>query len=339
MTGSPSRRTSLLAVCGIRTPARPRGRRRPAPRRDRGTCCRHGRRRPARRRPPSPARRPARRPAGPWRSCRRSAERRSASMVEADASVWPAPSSTTWTKMCLADRVTTRRGRSAVPETFLRTRDLTAQPRRRTRSRCACAASARSPWSLTSLSDLAADVLARVAHALALVGLGLAQLADVGGDLADLLLVDARRPSRVGLSTAKVMPSGALNDDRVAEAELRTRAGSGPWTGRGSRRPRSRASSRSRRSRRRPCWRPACGSGRAGTGCSARRRGGLTSRTPSSPFSTAIGAATVCVRVPLGPLTVTTGTVDGDVDAGGDRDRKLADARHCCSPPVSRHQT
>ena len=66
--------------------------------------------------------------------------------------------------------------------------------------------------SLTSLSDLAADVLAGVADALALVGLGLAQLADVRGDLADQLLVDAlTTPSRVGLSTVKVMPSGALN--------------------------------------------------------------------------------------------------------------------------------
>src|SRR6478735_7054674 len=44
---------------------------------------------------------------------------------------------------------------------------------------------------LTSLSDLAADLLARIAHALALVRVGLAQLANVGGNLADLLLVDA----------------------------------------------------------------------------------------------------------------------------------------------------
>src|SRR3954454_22421783 len=33
--------------------------------------------------------------------------------------------------------------------------------------------------------------------------------------------------------------------------------------------------------------------------------GRLTSRTPASPFSTTIGAATVWLRVPLGPLTVT----------------------------------
>ena len=43
-------------------------------------------------------------------------------MVEADASVLPTRSSTTCTVMCFDDRVTTRRGRSAVPETFLRPR-------------------------------------------------------------------------------------------------------------------------------------------------------------------------------------------------------------------------
>ena len=41
------------------------------------------------------------------------------------------------------------------------------------------------------LPDLPADVLALVADALALVRLGRAHLADLGGDLADLLLVDA----------------------------------------------------------------------------------------------------------------------------------------------------
>src|SRR5690606_18718358 len=44
---------------------------------------------------------------------------------------------------------------------------------------------------LTSLSNLATDVLARVADALGLVGVGLAQLADVRSHLADELLVDA----------------------------------------------------------------------------------------------------------------------------------------------------
>src|SRR5262245_55028714 len=43
---------------------------------------------------------------------------------------------------------------------------------------------------LSSLPDLAAGQLAGVTHALALVRIGLAELADIRGDLADLLLVD-----------------------------------------------------------------------------------------------------------------------------------------------------
>src|SRR3978361_1984229 len=44
---------------------------------------------------------------------------------------------------------------------------------------------------LAGLAGLAEDLLAEVAHTLALVGLGLAHGADVGGDLADQFLVDA----------------------------------------------------------------------------------------------------------------------------------------------------
>src|SRR5262245_653355 len=44
------------------------------------------------------------------------------SRVDAAASVLPARSSTSWAKMCRADRLTASRGRSAVPLTFLRTR-------------------------------------------------------------------------------------------------------------------------------------------------------------------------------------------------------------------------
>src|SRR5665647_1774246 len=55
---------------------------------------------------------------------------------------------------------------------------------------------------LTGLSDLAADLLACVANALALVGIGLAQLANVRGDLAD-----------------EGDALGRLDGDRVAEAK------------------------------------------------------------------------------------------------------------------------
>src|SRR4029453_8721084 len=92
--------------------------------------------------------------------------------------------------MCLFDRNTDRRGRSAVPRTFLRTRkwrrlrastlwSVISLPFRVSTSRA----------SLRRLARLAKDALVGVADALALVGLGLADLADVGCDLADQLLV------------------------------------------------------------------------------------------------------------------------------------------------------
>ena len=182
--------------------------------------------------------------------------------------------------------------------------------------------------SLTSLSDLAADVLAGVANALALVGLGLAQLADVGSDLADELLVDAldAEPGRALDREGDAV--GGVERDRVASSRAGTPAGSGPWTGRGNRRRRSRASSRSPRSRPttmllisvrvRPC------SERLSRSSSGR----LTSRAPRRPCSTVIGAATVWLRVPLGPLTVTSWPSIGDVDTRRDRDGELANARH-----------
>src|SRR5687768_12454610 len=112
--------------------------------------------------------------------------------------------------MCLLERNTARRGRSAVPRTYFRTRLC-----RRSRATCFCLAetvigppplrswssfrpqrAASAPrtlaWrSLGRLSGLAANDLAGVAHAFALVGLGLAQLADVGRHLSDGLLVVA----------------------------------------------------------------------------------------------------------------------------------------------------
>src|SRR5215217_7651172 len=74
--------------------------------------------------------------------------------------------------------------------------------------------------SLTSLSDLAADVLTRVAHALALVRLGLAQLADVRSDLADQLLVDAldAQPGRAVDGERDAV--GGVEGDRVGVPEL-----------------------------------------------------------------------------------------------------------------------
>src|SRR5580765_224454 len=100
-------------------------------------------------------------------------------------------------------RKTARRGRDSVPSR-----------RRRIRSWRFCRAAPRlascvmlgGPSSklllaadLAGLAGLAADLLAGVLHALALVGLRLAGRPDLGGDLADELLVDAddRQAGRV----------------------------------------------------------------------------------------------------------------------------------------------
>src|SRR5207244_5920674 len=95
---------------------------------------------------------------------------------EVDASGLPDPSSTSCASMPRFERKTTRRGRSAVPLTFPRTR------------RCLRARA----WltvRLGTFADLSPHVLALVADALALVRLRLADLADLGGRLADHLLV------------------------------------------------------------------------------------------------------------------------------------------------------
>ena len=80
------------------------------------------------------------------------------------------------------------------------------------RADAAAAAQAALPaWSARScaLTDLPGDDLALVADALALVGLRRAPLADVGGDLADELLVDAADDDSVGCGTSNSIPSGA----------------------------------------------------------------------------------------------------------------------------------
>src|SRR5215469_11844970 len=105
-----------------------------------------------------------------------------ASMVDADAKVWPTLSSTICTNMCRADRFTTSRGRAAVPVTFLRTRRC-----RRTRARVLSVV--RDPTRPVAYSR--DDLLALVSYALALVRVGLAELADPRRGLAHQLLVDA----------------------------------------------------------------------------------------------------------------------------------------------------
>src|SRR5258706_14335745 len=90
---------------------------------------------------------------------------------------------------------TARRGRDSVPS---RRRRIRSWRLRRAAPRLASCVIVVVPSlglllsaDLAGLAGLAADLLAGVAHALALVGLGLAGRPDLGGDLTDELLVDA----------------------------------------------------------------------------------------------------------------------------------------------------
>src|SRR5829696_2277721 len=152
------------------------------------------------------------------------AARTSGSRVEAAARVRPEWSSITWTTVCRLDRNTARRGRVSEPRTFLRTRRC-----RRSRASCFClalyvmfavpASRPRRPCSLAGLAGLAHDALAGVADALALVGLGLADLADVGRHLAHRLLVDPGDDDAGGGRHLEGDAVRGLDEHRVAEAE------------------------------------------------------------------------------------------------------------------------
>src|SRR5690606_25686983 len=74
--------------------------------------------------------------------------------------------------------------------------------------------------SLTSLSDLAADLLAGVTHALALVRLGLAELANLRGGLSDRLLVDAHDAELGRTVGGEGDAFGGVEHYRVGAAEL-----------------------------------------------------------------------------------------------------------------------
>src|SRR5262245_24159614 len=114
--------------------------------------------------------------------------------------------------MCRFDRNTARRGRAAVPRTFFRTR-------RCRRTRCSGFVSAMERSLLRRLAGLAADVLIGVPDALALVRLGLANLADVGRDLADQLLVEAAHDDALRLRDLERHTFGRLDAHGVREAD------------------------------------------------------------------------------------------------------------------------
>ena len=75
---------------------------------------------------------------------------------------------------------------------------------------------------LAGLAGLATDDLARVTHAFALVGLGLAHRSDTGGHVADELLVDTRHRESGGVLDLERDALGRIDLDgmAVAEAEL-----------------------------------------------------------------------------------------------------------------------
>src|SRR5690348_16209876 len=128
---------------------------------------------------------------------------------DADASVRPDSSSTSWASMPRFERKTTRRGLSAVPCTFARTRRC-----RRRRAFLTVR--------LGTFPDLSAHVLAFVADAFALVRLGRADLADLSGRLADHLLVRALDEDLRRRCHLEADPGARLDRDgmRVPDVEL-----------------------------------------------------------------------------------------------------------------------
>src|SRR5450759_5264541 len=120
------------------------------------------------------------------------------------------------------------RARHHEARTLRRTGDLLAKPHMTTGPGDCLAASLdyQSHRLLTSLSDLAADLLAGVPNTLALVRLGLADLADVRSDLAHLLLVDAtdRELGRALHGDRDACRGGKRDRVREAEGELEIRA-------------------------------------------------------------------------------------------------------------------
>src|SRR5438045_7441467 len=127
--------------------------------------------------------------------------------------------------MWLRLRNTARRGRTPEPVVCKRIRSWRlwrAALRLATATGISCSLVLLLAADLAGLAGLAADLLAGVANALALVRLGLAGRADPGGDLADELLVDAEdgQPGRVLDLEADPGRRIDLNGVAVSEVEL-----------------------------------------------------------------------------------------------------------------------
>src|ERR1051325_1442114 len=116
--------------------------------------------------------------------------------------------------MLLRLRNTARRGRSLVPRTFRRIRS-------RIRPRASTLCLALSMLLACCLSGLPPNDFVRVLDALALVGIGLAEAADLGRNLSDFLLVDAGDGDVTGLGVdGDVDPFRNREADRMRVAEL-----------------------------------------------------------------------------------------------------------------------
>src|ERR1051325_5557470 len=116
--------------------------------------------------------------------------------------------------MLLRLRNTARRGRSLVPRTFRRIRS-------RIRPRASTLCLARSMLLACCLSGLPPNDFVRVLDALALVGIGLAEAADLGRNLSDFLLVDAGDGDVTGLGVdGDIDPFRNREADRMRVAEL-----------------------------------------------------------------------------------------------------------------------
>src|SRR3569833_1249714 len=108
--------------------------------------------------------------------------------------------------MCLPERKTDRRGRSDLVPMWWRVRDWRFLKR--------------ALVILLLLAFLAADILALIAHALALIRLRRTPGTDLGRNLADQLLVDARHADHGRLFGGDRDAGGDLVRHVVAEAEL-----------------------------------------------------------------------------------------------------------------------
>src|SRR3972149_12178751 len=131
--------------------------------------------------------------------------------------------------MCLRLRNTTRRGRAAVPRTTWRIRRCrTARPSSRVLTLIVLASPYRAGTLLgAGLAGLFAHHLARVPDTLPLVGIGRAQGADLGGRLADQVLVHPAQRNQGLLVHLGLHALGQREHDRVRVPQVERQGSAG----------------------------------------------------------------------------------------------------------------